>query len=317
MIKRDTEGSHTLADKLFGDLNIFDLQGLLLTNKYEFSAALEAIYLTSNENLKEVEDFFTQDALRAKYKLATKLNIPLYIIVHQENNQYFTIFTMVENENTKIVIGKAENKTFKEFIDWWSQLKGTPQTKGFRHDAQNRTKNSIIDNLLKQNSLAWGGNVDGIIISKDVNSNIIGIVEKRIREAALAHYDPADFFYSSSDPMRNDHYTWKPLVKLALALDCPLYLLTFEKGNNTSYAYSDVKTIINGLQYWSGSPKHNITTEIEDFNQFLNQEKRLPIEKGYCLKCTKEVTDTVRDYCLNNRKRFKGKVYCFNHQKQI
>ena len=316
MHKRDTEREHELADQVFRNANIFDLQGLLLTKEYNFSAALEAVYLDEDEDMENIKKFFSQNELYAKHKLAQKLNIPFYIVAHQKPNDFFNIFTMVLLGN-EIVIGNEERKSFEEFILWWSTLKGTPQTKGFRVDAQLRTQESIIDTLLEKNRLAWGGNVDGIIISQDYEQEIIGIVEKRISDVNLENYDPADFFYHPTDPLRNDHFTWKPLIKLAIELQCPLYLLTFNKTNNKSYGYSHIKTIINGLQYWTHSPKSSVTDKIEDFISFINNNKQVPTETGYCFTCGRSITDNALNYCLNNRRFFKGKVYCFTHQQEI
>lgn len=36
-----------------------------------------------------------------------------------------------------------------------------------------------------------------------------------------------------------------------------------------------------------------------------------------CVLCNKSVSDKVKNYCLNNEKRFHGKVYCYEHQKSL
>lgn len=36
-----------------------------------------------------------------------------------------------------------------------------------------------------------------------------------------------------------------------------------------------------------------------------------------CFICNKPVSEKVKAYCLGNRERFHGKVYCFEHQKEI
>lgn len=43
----------------------------------------------------------------------------------------------------------------------------------------------------------------------------------------------------------------------------------------------------------------------------VNKEKTLSI----CKTCGKEVSEKVRVYCLSNKERFKGNIYCFEHQK--
>jgi hypothetical protein len=208
-------------------------------------------------------------------------------------------------------------------VAWWRTLKGTSQTKQLREDAAaERTQDSIIDTLLAEHGLAWGGNVDGIIICDvdDEDWNIIGIVEKRISKQVVSQYDPADHFYNSEDPLRNDFNTWRPLIMLAKTLNCPLYLLTFCKTDLEHYGYATVKTHINGLQYWTGSPKNHITNNPNAFNNFIKTSQNNPIDdQGDCAMpgCDRSVTGNVLKYCLDHRDRFKGKVYCFKHQQQI
>ncbi|WP_256816646.1 nuclease-related domain-containing protein [Cytobacillus sp. Bac17] len=36
-----------------------------------------------------------------------------------------------------------------------------------------------------------------------------------------------------------------------------------------------------------------------------------------CATCGKMVSDKVRKYCLTNKERFKGSIYCFEHQREI
>jgi hypothetical protein len=39
------------------------------------------------------------------------------------------------------------------------------------------------------------------------------------------------------------------------------------------------------------------------------------IKKATCKTCGKEVSEKVKAFCLSNKERFKGNVYCFEHQK--
>jgi Nuclease-related domain len=38
------------------------------------------------------------------------------------------------------------------------------------------------------------------------------------------------------------------------------------------------------------------------------------VEKATCKICGKEVSEKVKTYCLSNKERFKGNIYCFEHQ---
>ncbi|HWO97591.1 MAG TPA: nuclease-related domain-containing protein [Bacillus sp. (in: firmicutes)] len=39
------------------------------------------------------------------------------------------------------------------------------------------------------------------------------------------------------------------------------------------------------------------------------------LENATCKTCGKEVSKKVREFCLSNQERFKGEIYCFEHQK--
>lgn len=41
-----------------------------------------------------------------------------------------------------------------------------------------------------------------------------------------------------------------------------------------------------------------------------------PVENEVCIICGKPVSEKVKQYCLSNPKRFGGRIYCFDHQKQ-
>ncbi|OXS64598.1 nuclease-like protein [Bacillus sp. V-88] len=60
----------------------------------------------------------------------------------------------------------------------------------------------------------------------------------------------------------------------------------------------------------------NIPDQIvrEEHARTLNELKNSP--RSNCVVCHKPVSDKVRAYCLSNQ-NFKGKVYCFEHQKSI
>lgn len=47
------------------------------------------------------------------------------------------------------------------------------------------------------------------------------------------------------------------------------------------------------------------------------KEKNALPDKLICSKCGKPITERVADFCLTNPKRFGGKLYCFNCQKEV
>lgn len=55
-------------------------------------------------------------------------------------------------------------------------------------------------------------------------------------------------------------------------------------------------------------PEPSVTSARMSFDEFVS---------GKCAICGVDISDKVRRYCLDNSHRFKGNVYCFNHQKSI
>ncbi len=313
MRKRDTENVHFLADSLFANWDIYDLQGLLLNEEYEFTAAIEGVYLEKGEKWQDLPLFFSNKEINAKLLVAEKLDVPFYVICHCFDLQNQHRFQIIEYKRGSDFLHYNKNWDFNstEFINWWSSLKGTIQTKEFREQGKERTDRSYIDIVLAQNNLMWGGNVDGIMICPQTNTPK-AIIEKRIRkaDAKIENYDPARYFYDKNDPLKNDYFTWKPLVKLAIALDCPLYLLTFRNNDNENYGMSSIKNIINGLNYYGKTPNENLHNRIDDYISFYNSNPSPPITTGNCRKCYAMVTEEDADECIKDKGLYEGKVYC-------
>lgn len=317
MKKRDTERKHAFADELFEKCNIYDLQGLLLNKDYEFKTAIEGVYLEENENWRELNQLFSSDEINAKLLMAEKLNIPFYIICHSFDTNKSHKFEIIKYYRIDKGIYPNLIETFDElkFISWWKELKGTIQTKGFRNEAKERTINSYIDIVLAKYGLMWGGNVDGFMLSED-KSNIRAIIEKRIcnENTKIKDYNPAKYFYNAKDPLRNDYFTWKPLIKLAIALKSPLYLMTFQNNVNDKFGISHVKNIINGLNFYGRTPNSNLKRNINDFSLYYTNSfyQKIPNSSGNCEKCTNIVYYNDADECIKRKSEFQGKIYCEN-----
>ena len=58
---------------------------------------------------------------------------------------------------------------------------------------------------------------------------------------------------------------------------------------------------------------------VEILNNYTANKESPEIKKSNatCKKCGKEVSEKVKLFCLSNKDKFKGEVYCFNHQKDI
>lgn len=259
MKRRDTEESHGLGDTFFKRANVFDIQGLLINSDNKFSASIEAFELTKEE-IFTLELAFTPLELHAKMLISEKLKVPFYIITYIEDTSFFSVHTIVRN-NSDVLIESIDRYSFDKFIQWWKNLKGTLQTKSLS-EAGKRIAKSKIDQVLATESLSWGGNIDGFILSKD-GEKILGVLEKRLStKASINTYDPANYF-RATHYRGGDYNTWLPLVNLSKELKCPLFLLTLHKENHDMFGIAVIDKINNEeLIYKSGPPCSNLFSNI-------------------------------------------------------
>lgn len=62
----------------------------------------------------------------------------------------------------------------------------------------------------------------------------------------------------------------------------------------------------------------NITdSKIRDMHvdKLKNQSKKATTNNETCKICGNEVSEKVKEYCISNKKRFEGNIYCYEHQK--
>lgn len=273
MKKRDTETYHHLADEVFNNINIFDLQGLLINKNNEFSAAIEAFELSDGEEF-HLDNAFSNKEWVAKILLAEKLDIPFYLVVHPYQSGGFLIYEVGLNSSNRPYIMDYQEKDYQAFAEWWASLKGTIQTKAL-NEAGARIADSTVDEVIESAGLSWGGNVDGFIVLKE-SDIILGIVEKRVsHRKEVTEYNPANYFNYRG----GDYNTWLPLVKLANQLNCPLFLMTFNIRDNTRIGISVISGITrNSLEYHTNPPNENIFTDITEAKKWMLTFMNLPKE---------------------------------------
>ena len=99
----------------------------------------------------------------------------------------------------------------------------------------------------------------------------------------------------------NSFYT-KPAIELAKANDVQLWdrndlvkaLLSVKKDEPIPQAYTEVAAT-------------------QDIADVIIQP---PLDQDECAVCGKKVSEKVKQYCLENSKRFGGSVYCYEHQRE-
>jgi hypothetical protein len=174
MIRRDSERNHAYANDVFSALNIFDIQGILKEDDV-YKCGVENYQV---KNFDQVDfSILEKETEMARYFFCKQLGIPYYIIISSVNEKRFKIYTsciaggiIVFNEQTNLNIG--------EFVQWWREKQSFTQIKSM-YNAAARIANSLIDQVLFGNQLAWDVNVDGFSF-KNEDYIVNAIYEKRI-----------------------------------------------------------------------------------------------------------------------------------------
>lgn len=256
MKRRDTERDHAYAHEVFNALKIFDIQGLLKEGDI-YKSGIEA-YQVSNFNQIKFDLLRTEEEI-ARFHFCQQLNIPYLIIVVSEYSNKYRIYNTVKTENSVQYLFRSEYSA-TEFITWWRSQQSFTQKKGM-YDAGPRIKDSMIDELLFKNSLAWGVNVDGF--DYDLNTKLIKtIYEKRIctnsSSYTIFNYDPNKYFHGTAS-RSGDYPSWIILYDLSKRFNASLILFTFDTSTNKNIGATKIINISEqgGLTYQNNTKPYN------------------------------------------------------------
>lgn len=269
MIRRDTEAKNKCADNRFVSCKIYDLQGIL-KNKEKFKCGIEAYQVkTANDINFNILD---QDTEFARFSFCKILDIPYYIVITTIKNCKHIIYKTISESDNKISFIKFKEFNEQQFIKWWRLKQGFTQTKPM-YNAKSRIKESIIDNILFKNNLAWGVNIDGFMLNK-YNNRVVALFEKRIctsnKSRSICNYDP-NIFFKGTQNRGGDEYSWKILYDISQQLEAKLILLTFETENPTKNGASLIVNVkSNGLEYFEKvKPYENLLGTNLEFQNWL------------------------------------------------
>lgn len=255
---RDTEGIPTnTREQLFGSLGVVDIQGVTMTSDWEPTACVEAIDYNEREEISPIEDLRAHaggDAVVRELAFANQLDVPFYLITSVNRrdleNIRFTVSQVALQNGVVTAVPREENMSADQFVDFWSGLKGTDQSKPLP-DARARIDNSNVDQVIEEVDLSWGGNVDGVLL--DTNRRVSAIIEARkTNYSPLNTYDPGQYY-------AEDRNTWRPLLIISDILDVPLILLTFEEEEERC-GFSEIQEANrhDGLIYLEETPYENL-----------------------------------------------------------
>lgn len=236
MLRRTTERkNHSFQQKLFKEINAYDLQGLTMNyDRSRFTAGVEYFDMEPDEYLVFKQDqsdvynlqgMLEIEHIHAQALLTRLLDIPLYYIFGY-GDEFFLHQIILDNNK---ILYKSNLLTTEELVQFWHKIKGTIQTHPINlNGAEKRANETRIDGILEKNYLAWGGNIDGFIIQ---NGEIVSIIDcisigaasqRNTRDLTDPAADPALYFHR-----RGPKYeTWKSTITLAKALEVPHLLFT-------------------------------------------------------------------------------------------
>jgi hypothetical protein len=274
---RSTESSvHPIIKKLSSEIILGDIQGFVFqaTDEQLFDATLnsessikifclEAVEVDDISELIPKSIFSTNEWFN-KLHIANFFNSNLLLLSHIKNDDFLFRLYKVENNNSIISFTEiSKYSTESEFMLWWNSIKLLNQTKP-TYEARSRQNLTIFDNVLEKNGSAWGGNIDGLVISQS-NNMVTAIIELRqTRSFPLENYDPARFFLGTQRKS-GDFKTWLPLIYLKNAYNLPLVLITVSTLDTSKFGFAKVDKIDKKALYYKDnlSPNRNLNNDID------------------------------------------------------
>lgn len=157
---------------------------------------------SGEEVAEELTYEHTFSSWRARWTLARRLDVPLYVVLWREDGVRFrVVFSVARCEGGALSLGEEELfDSCEALAAWMARLKGMPVSKGFVE----RGRLGRIDRCLQEQGVPWPGNLDGFLFDP-LGEQIGAIVEfSRTRKARVAEHDVNRYY-------RQDVNRWRPL----------------------------------------------------------------------------------------------------------
>lgn len=282
---RTSENSHEFQEKLFQRLKAYSLQGLLMNDKHDFTAAVEAVEYENGDDKTKIP--FTEKDLHARYILAREVGIPLYILCYMD--KIYKIIKVNEERN-HVTLKLQEQLQEREFVQWWGELKQTVQTKQLNNGGEPRLGETIFDSVLRCYGYEWGGNIDGFVLTEDGN-NVKFIIDNISVSKPNLDDEPSHYF-TSPNPRHGPRYEgWYAAVKLANQINVPHVLFTIDKNDvyREHIGFSVIDRLTpEGIFFVDNiKPNQNIIERMENIVRMVNEKvlmasaPNLTDKKGY------------------------------------
>lgn len=98
--------------------------------------------------------------------------------------------------------------------------------------------------------------------------------------------------------------------------------ISIAKLHNDRPLYSDeeieeIHKTISAVNIVDPAKRQAHSRNIESALQDTSQKSKNTSRYTTCVVCKKSVSDKVKNYCLANKKRFNGRIYCYEHQRSV
>lgn len=281
---RSTERSsqHPIIKKLFSEFIIGDIQGFIFqsndeqlldaVNKHSNSIQIHCLEAVEIDNMTEFnpELIFNKEEWIRKINVAKFFGSKLLLLSHLKGDTHlFRLHEVVKHESAIMLREINSFDDEKKFMVWWNSIKLLEQTKP-TYEARKRQNNTIFDEIIERNGSAWGGNIDGCILS-DSQEQVQAIIEiRQTHKFPLDKYDPANYF-AGYYGRGGDFKTWLPLIYLKNAYQIPLILITISTLDTSKFGHTEVEKIDRTALYYKNnlSPNQNLTDDVQKVKRWF------------------------------------------------
>lgn len=266
---RSSENPHNFQSKLFEEIGAYCLQGLLMDDDHNFTAAVEAVEYQDGDDLTTLP--FWKSEVYARFILAKSIGVPFYIVCYM-NNMYIILHAVTRDG--RYYLRREAELDEDGFVSWWGRLKRTVQTKQLDNGGEDRLAKTVFDRILRKYGYEWGGNIDGFVLTED-RSRIRYIIDNISVSKAGLQDDPAIYFHSVNPKHGPRYEGWYAAVKLAHTLNVPHLLFTIDKQDqdreHIGLAVIDRLTP-DGIFYADATPDKNVIEGLDNIMRAVNLE---------------------------------------------
>lgn len=246
-LTRETPESRSwIYDELLeGDIRLPTVEGFSVRDN-EVTALFERLKSTvdikkwSEREVSEwVQTKDCKDDWLDRCVLATSLEIPLYLVLWQHDEEKFRILLVsIENEDRIVTKDKKLFLSCENLAKWLSNLKGIPVSKPF----VTPKRLSSIDECLRLYGVPWPGNLDGFLLNPKTSEISVLFELRRTRVYSVRKHNLNDYFHK-------DYHGWEALDILRNQLSIPLYILTWSSKETLVKIQKLHKITKTGLDY--------------------------------------------------------------------